>query len=442
MLNKLARVANNPSYYAKKLYARMHPKFYGQSTPADIAKSPEDFVYKALDHDSTEESDAKNLVFTVTRDPHRYKKLLDASLFDRYSKYGLYNLLLGAAEYGCGNLELARLHFEQALAVKPSPFVWHCLGRAFTAMDRDQEAFDVLGRGVTAYPDSMLLKAEQATAAFSMGLIDEVKRIVAPALALFDEEREKTKKLKDELDRAIAQNLTERQSDGDIYDDKFAHDLWWDYNYCFRRYNHYQEGSAHISHLIRHHVGQLLDTVAKDCPAVIDFGVMCGTPNYQLAAKYPHIQHYGVDRQTLIKTLNEKLYPAPNLHFHDGSILDFLDAYKGKLEGGLLFHARTSVCCYPDFLKIMYAKCHAAGIKHIVGIEFMGLSKATMLFHDYNDPNHMSIALRSIMFIHNHVKMMEEAGYKVIAEKRYSRLGLTIDMGLCESQAYFHAVRK
>lgn len=432
MLNKIARFASNPAYYIDRLRN-------GGGVSAGYAN---DDVMAAIAADIEDEATLKKHVFTVSRDPMLFKKLLENETFTANRNRWLYNILLGAAEYGSGNPEIALYHFEKAVSLKSTTFAWHCIGRAYTAMDQDEAAMNALAQGLVKHPDNMLLAAERATAAFRLGRKDEANTIIKPALPSFDAEHENTLKLQAEIEKAMAENLMERDGDSDIYDDKFVTDLWWDYNFCFRRYNRFQEGSAHISHLIREHVGGLLAGRASDAPAVIDFGVMCGAPNYQLARRFPEKQHYGVDRQPLIKTLNDAMYAASNMTFHDGSILDFLDQHGGKLNNGLMFHARTSVCCYPAFLKDMYKKCHAAGIKHIVAIEFMGLSKITRQFHDYNDPDHLSLALRSIMFIHNHVKMLEDAGYKVVEEKRYSRLGLTIDMGLGESQAYLYAVRQ
>ena len=144
---------------------------------------------------------------------------------------------------------------------------------------------------------------------------------------------------------------------------------------------------------------------------------------------FPHAKHYGVDRQSLIKTMNERVYGNDNLSFVDGDILEFLGHAPA---GSVLVHARTGTVCYPAFVRELYRKCAENQISHIVVIEFGGASKHTLQFHDF--AGDITAASRSNMFIHPYQRMLQEAGYEIKQEPRFNKqYGIGTDFGLAEA---------
>ena len=83
--------------------------------------------------------------------------------------------------------------------------------------------------------------------------------------------------------------------------------------------------------------------------SVIDFGALCGEINYRLAKQFPEVGVYGVDRQEIVKKLNDEAYSLPNLHFRDGDIFESLKTVDEEFV--LFTKTRTTVLCYPDFVR-------------------------------------------------------------------------------------------
>jgi hypothetical protein len=308
--------------------------------------------------------------------------------------------------------------------------VWgglHAAARCAAILGDEQKCFSILNDGMRAAPHERRLAVELACSKFRVGDVEAARRILEPVTSLFDPMREQAAQLAEELRQAEASNAMERVYGGDLYDDSFVEQLWWSYHEAFSTCSAWQDGTAFIGHLVRERVAELQQKI--NAPAIIDFGVMTAFPNLQLAKMFPRATHYGVDRQSLIKTMNEKFYRAGNLSFVDGDILDFL----GKVPpGSILVHARTATVCYPAFVRELYRVCAEHKIGHIIAIEFAGVSKDTLRFHDFAGDR--SIASRSNMFFHPYRKMLDEAGYEAKQELNFSKqYGIGADYGLGES---------
>lgn len=355
--------------------------------------------------------------------------LLREDIWAQHSGNPMYRMALGAASFGNGNPEIAALHFRHAASTVEHPLVIHCLARCFAAMGNDSAAFKLLKAGMEKFPENLELRLEACTALFRMEETDAANELFKPVASAFKDEQKNCQGLAEELQSAIAGELMERGASGDLYDDKFVTDLWWDYNASFTQFNEYQEGSAFMSHLIRTEVGDAIPLT--NATAVIDFGVMCGFPNYCLAEKFQSIGHFGIDRQALIKELNDKYYKKENIEFKAGDIFTFLEENQNELKGATLFHARTATVCYPAVVRELYKACKAYGINQIIGIEFGGLSKETLEFTDFRSKR--SVAMRSNMFIHPYESLLEEAGFSVVSSRRKSKYGLFLDVGLGEA---------
>lgn len=140
-----------------------------------------------------------------------------------------------------------------------------------------------------------------------------------------------------------------------------------------------------------------------------------------------------MDRQKIIKRLNEKAYSAPNLFFECDDVFDVIAAESDEVASGVLFHSRTGVLCYPEMLKNLYRQAAAHGIEYVVLFEPIGLSRESLHYYEEAEiPG--SIAFRSVMFIHNYSQLLAEAGYEVLETKRLlGSMFLYDDPGGCMS---------
>jgi hypothetical protein len=339
----------------------------------------------------------------------------------------LYRAMLGAAEFGRGNFSIAEAHVEQALLKSTEPAYFHAAARCAAVLGDEARCASVLRRGIEAAPYENRLVLELASTEFRRGNIDAAQRIMDPVAALFDSMHDQAHELAEELRQAETANAMERIYGGDLYDDSFVERLWWSYYESFSRRSAWQDGTVFIGHLVRERVAELQRKV--NAPAIIDFGVMTAFPNLQLAKLFPQARHFGVDRQSSIRTMNERFYQADNLSFVDGDILQFV---REAPPGSILVHARTATVCYPAFVRELYRKCAEHRIGHIVVIEFAGASKHTLQFHDFAGDR--TVASRSNMFFHPYRRMLAEARYETRQELRFEKqYGIGADFGLGES---------
>lgn len=406
------------------------PPIYAPESEITNSSEQEKILSIALDSDILPETE--RLLHEISRTPEIAAVLLCESLWEKYSTQPVFNLMIGSALFGYGKPDIAAIHFSRAMGLTKHSLPTYCLARSYSAIGRQDRAFETLLKGIERYPKDLRLVVEASTALFRMGKTDAANAFFSPFAVHFNAEQNQCKELSDELKHAINSNLYERDAKGDLYDDKFVTDLWWDYNHSFMRFNEFQEGSAFMGHLIRTEVGQAIQQ-EPNTKALVDFGVMCGFPNWQMADRFPLIQHFGIDRQPIIEKLNTEHYPRENLQFEAGDIFDFLRKNKSTLEGGTLFHARTATVCYPAVVQDLYHECRNAGIKQIVVIEFSGLSKETLEFTDFRGAQ--SVALRSNMFIHPYETMLTNAGFRINSTKMFSKFGLFLDAGLGEVTA-------
>jgi hypothetical protein len=150
----------------------------------------------------------------------------------------------------------------------------------------------------------------------------------------------------------------------------------------------------------------------QDIPSFVDFGVSYAHLDSIIAAEFPNIVFYGVDRSPQTKTFNERYFSdIPNIQFHAADIMDFMTDM--PLSGGVLFHMRTLTLLPPAFIQTLYAKARQAGIRYVVGMECIGVSRQTNQPYRFSDQPQPSILFRNSLYLHNYPGLLYEAGYQV-----------------------------
>lgn len=152
--------------------------------------------------------------------------------------------------------------------------------------------------------------------------------------------------------------------------------------------------------------------------SLVDFGVMCGQPHFNVARRHPQLKIFGVDRQLTTAELNERTFgKGANLEFVADEIEGFLTSGR-DLTGSGLFHARTATLVYPDKIRNLYRMAHEAGVDRIVLFENFSLSRSAGRFLDFTDFDADAVTFKNFQFIHNYPRLLEEAGYLVERENR------------------------
>jgi tetratricopeptide (TPR) repeat protein len=392
--------------------------------------------YMALPALKARESYSRQLMQQLILNPINGSLLNTSYCRNRFGNEELFWHLLGASLFGAGQLVEAQQTFAHVAATTSTPFNHVSHGRTWFALDRLPEAIHALQHGLDRHPDDFELTMELAVLYYLTKATDKANDCLARVkhhflTKEFDAIREQSKQLTEECSQASKGGLMVRSKETDIYDDAFVTNCWWDYWVCFHRYHRYQEGSAWLSQLIQDRVGKVL-LEDRSIKKVIDFGVMCAHPNYMLATRFPDVELIGVDRQDLIKSLNEAAFPRPNLRFVAGDILEQLPILAGRGSNSVLLHARTGCLCYPAFLKALYRESARAGIKYVIMYETLSLSTHYMRFFDCDSLPAEAIGIRSIMYNHDYAAYLREAGYEVVANDRVASsmlLNQRVDLG-------------
>jgi len=320
-----------------------------------------------------------------------------------------------AASFAKGDLAAAAEMLRNVVSTYPTVFnavgLTHCYG----ALGRDADAIALLEDFLHRFPEDTVLWLELGGARFRGGDTRSANQCLDRVKHAFAQDQRDVQPLVRELDRALRDRLVERPAEADIYDDQFVTALW------HTNRKEYETGSWYLNNtaFVFRAMNTRLRNVLTDgrLRHVVDFGVMCGRPIYDLACEHPTVQFDAWDRQHLIKSLNESAYSAPNLAFFDGEPLDFLRARVRRGET-LLYHARTGTLLYPAFLSRFYEACCRVGVSDIVLFEPCSLSRDLLRFQDYEDMAELSIARRGPMLLHNYPRLLKEAGYDVLKIER------------------------
>jgi len=362
----------------------------------------------------------------------RYGKILESEyLKNVFNNQSIYKYALGIGQYSNGNVEKAMQTFKEEINNNAAPFAYLCLSRCQSAgLGDDNKAIEILLSGLERHPKDYSLTLSIASAYFRLGNTKRANEY----LNTIEEELKILKKSEqpgidmqiNEINTALSQKITIRGKGNsrDRYTEEYSEKCWNALWYRMNLQNRFQHGWAWLNYLYDTKIEKILRELDPGIRTVINFGVYCANPDYLLAKKFPNTKFIGVDRERITKSLNERAFNLPNLHFFVADIMDILPSLPQKGSPSLLFHARTGTLCYPEFLRNLYKSCANSGIEYISLFENASLSRDTLKFHDYENMPSDSICYRSVMFIHNYRKILDDAGYKIIESERLQSMTL------------------
>jgi len=380
----------------------------------------------------------------------RYYEILKTRyLKSLFNDEDIYNCTLGAACYARGEVDDAFALFELAIRNNPTPFNYLCLSRcASHGLSDDRRAIKILNSALQQFPGDFSLVLSMATANFRLGRTNranEYLNSIREKLTVLRDSEPKIDQLAVEISNALKQKLMIRakHASKDVYSEEFAEYYWNDIWYHMNSFNRFQQGWGMLNYLYQKKISKILTQIAPNIRTVVNFGVFCANPDYHLAKQFPNTMFVGVDREACTKELNDKAYNSPNLRFLSAEIMDVLPNLAKDGCPSLLFHARTGTLCYPEFLRNFYISCADAGVEYIALWENISLCRTTLKFHDFEDMPADSIPHKSVMFIHNYKKFLEEAGYKIVEnERKSSNMDLLrADSSLAECHVFVVAQR-
>jgi hypothetical protein len=378
--------------------------------------------YRGLDSEADREAASRMVIQQLVFNPLHGSFLSTGYCENAFGGEELYLHAAAATAFGRADIRQAGELFGRAARLRPTRFNLVSEARCRFAYGDLAGARESLRAALERYPSDFETTMELATFHYLAGETTQANRLLEPvkwefATPEFAEQRRQGQALTEEVAAALREKSLHRKAETDIYNDTFTTSAWWGYWRSFQLYNQFQEGSAWLRYLIEDRIGQLLKS-DPSVKTVLDFGVLCAVPNYELAKRFPATEFVGIDRQELVKTLNERSFQLPNLRFLAGDVLEALPQVARKGSPTALFHARTACLCYPEFLRRLYRTCAQLDVQYVVLYETLSMSKSYLRFYDYENMPADAIGIRSIMYAHNYPAYLREAGYQVLVNDR------------------------
>jgi ubiquinone/menaquinone biosynthesis C-methylase UbiE len=180
----------------------------------------------------------------------------------------------------------------------------------------------------------------------------------------------------------------------------------------------HRDGNVALEAGIQRVASHLLRGPLRDATTFIDFGAFCGYTIATLATHFPRTWFIGIDRPEIAKSLNDQAFGRKNVEFLDGDILDLVASRESFGARPVLFHSRTAVFCYPEYLRQLYRICAEKGIRDIVmqeGSTFF--SRWYLRFFEPGKYPAISFAGRGSTFLHDYMTLLREAGFEIRSSK-------------------------
>jgi len=151
--------------------------------------------------------------------------------------------------------------------------------------------------------------------------------------------------------------------------------------------------------------------------SIVNYGAFYGLIDAERAVRWPNIQWMGVDRDATAIAASTNDFTAPNLTFMVAD--EPIEALRRQTMVGdaALIHTRTGAMMTPRKLSCLYEAARSHGFRCIIGSEFVG---ENLLKRRYFNPqtDETSSACTSQVFNHNYKKLLHDAGYTIIQDKK------------------------
>lgn len=380
--------------------------------------------------------------FLILSDRQSVSVLSTNYVRDLFSSHtALYLEFLGVAYYANGEMQKAFETFDQLNIRQSSDRFYLYMSRCLMQYSNNNEVVKFLQSGINHFPDSAILLLSLANTYYRNGnteLANEtLKKIGKKDSDRIQKGAHNLDELKSEISEAIKDGKLVRPSEKlgfQAYTEEGVRYYWETLFLHFVNKTRFQHGWSDLCYITEKKIEYYLNKY-KEIGTVLNFGVFCAVPDFNVALRYPGIKFIGVDREKSTKKLNEAAFKASNISFHALDMLEII--YEGKSEVRefikkivdenpelMIFHARTATLIYPEALTRFYKSCAQLGVKYIGLYENMSLSRSEMKYYDFEDLPQDSIPYYSIMMIHNYKKYLQDAGYEIVEKEfwNYSEL--------------------
>jgi len=343
----------------------------------------------------------------------------------------LYRDFLATALYVAGDLEGAYKHFAELNKNEPSAMNYLFMARCLMHIRSAEEEIALLNEGLNRFPQADLLHLSLANTYYRAGNTTEanncLQRVSKDGLEKLQKKAHNLDILEKEIAEALEKKTIVRPVENlgfQAYTEESVQNYWETLFFHFVNQSRFQHGWGDLRYITEKKIESFINK-HTDIKTVINFGVFCAVPDFNLANRHPEIKFIGVDRENSTKQLNDNAFQADNLSFHAMDLIDIIYSDRKEVRDFLaklvkenpevmIFHARTATLIYPEALKRFYKACAEIGIKYISLYENMCISRSHLKYFDFDDLPADSIPYFSIMMIHNYKKFLAEAGYDIV----------------------------
>ena len=219
----------------------------------------------------------------------------------------------------------------------------------------------------------------------------------------------------------------------DLYSESFENNVWFDYLVHSRLSTPPPRDNTGIAFNLYNEV--VRNHLTTDSVGLLDIGVFCPAVFEEIALTqgFEDLRFIGVDRSTNIQTKNLKQFKlAENIEYAKWKE-DTNLPFEVDLKGFIAVHMRTATLMSAMQVTSLYKNLHESGVQKVIGIEFIGLSKYSRKFIDYDADS--SEKLRYPMWVHPLPAIARSSGYSQSMVTYLPKPILLQDFGLGESMA-------
>jgi hypothetical protein len=401
----------------------------------DMATIESSFTRYDVATDADKRAVAHDLFYTIALDPSYGRVLGWEYMQQKHAGHPLYRYLHAGLAYGVGEIDIAHKNLSALADESHEPLAALLAGTVWLRPHgNESKAYTYLEMAHQRFPEDIAITITLAQCCFILGNTKRANQLLASIETrwrkLLTQYLVENQMVHEELIKALQQRTLHRHShyDDTIYAESQIKLHWEPY---------YRDMMGEPEHLffgwLRSFYREVYDDMINAKPnlsRVINFGVMCGQAEYESAQTHSSVEFVGVDRQNATKEFNNIAYHAPNLRFLAGEMEELLPSLVSDGAQTGFFHARTTTLLYPERVRQLYRQCAKLGIHSISVFENLAPNHHAYRYFDYADFPDDAIIYKNHQFIHHYPRYLEEAGYKIIEERRIASPSVQADSAI------------
>ena len=229
---------------------------------------------------------------------------------------------------------------------------------------------------------------------------------------LHAKEREENLLAVGRLKNDLANHRTARYGHVDHYTEDRELAVWERYRGLFQSNTPQQSAVVFRGQYVRGLLNAVLDA-DPSIKNVVNFGCSYGWLEHKIAAQYPGVRVWGIDRSPRAMRRNAEELSLANCMFLASDIFDFTTSHPEALESAVFCHINVGVYFLPAFLTKLYCSVRDAGASYVVLLEPSGISRQTHSYYRYSFEPQDSVVFRGVMLLNNYPALLRDCDFEI-----------------------------